>query len=355
MESDVHIFTADGANTVRAERQSLESLGLTEVAHLERWVVDHPEVLGGDVMVVSTQYDRWSSTSGDRAKERLDILGLDVSGQPVVVELKRGSDSRIHLQAITYASLVAGFSENTLAQAHADYLNREPDQNIAVDEARRRIAAHIEEGVSLEDTLRVPKIVLIAEQFSAQTYTTVSWLAEIAPNLTIELHTVNAFRFPDQANPCVAFRRLYPVDDPDGRVLTPTAAALETAVAEIAERNRRRRSVAVLFESGTIPVGATLQLRLGGMINAGLLNAVEDWIGQQPSRGEAVWNLHRSAPLQWGADPGSGKTWTLTGLAVHVIREATGEFRDAIPGGDVWFFAGRSLADLARSAESEGI
>lgn len=113
MESDVHIFTADGANTVRAERQSLESLGLTEVAHLERWVVDHPEVLGGDVMVVSTQYDRWSSTSGDRAKERLDILGLDVSGQPVVVELKRGSDSRIHLQAITYASLVAGFSENT--------------------------------------------------------------------------------------------------------------------------------------------------------------------------------------------------------------------------------------------------
>ena len=128
-----------------------------------------------------------SLCGGDRAKERLDILGLDVSGQPVVVELKRGSDSRIHLQAITYASLVAGFSETTLAQAHSDYLNREQGQDIDVDEARRRIAAHIEEGVSLEETLRVPKIVLIAEQFSAQTYTTVSWLAEIAPNLTIEL------------------------------------------------------------------------------------------------------------------------------------------------------------------------
>ncbi|MBB3040118.1 hypothetical protein FHU29_004613 [Hoyosella altamirensis] len=39
---------------------------------------------------------------GDLAKERLDVFGLDSSGKTVVVELKRESDPRIHLQAITY-------------------------------------------------------------------------------------------------------------------------------------------------------------------------------------------------------------------------------------------------------------
>jgi hypothetical protein len=210
METDVHIFTADGATTVSASERSLESFGLTEVGHLERWVVAHPKVLGGDVLVITTQYDRWSSTSGDRAKERPDILGLDSSGQPVVVELKRGSDSKIHLQAITYASLVAGFSEETLARAHADYLSRTSGAAVSVGEARSRISAHVDEDVELEATLRVPRIVLIAEQFTAQTYTTVRWLGEIAPNLKVELRTVNAFELPGQENPCIVFRRLYP-------------------------------------------------------------------------------------------------------------------------------------------------
>jgi RecB family endonuclease NucS len=68
----------------------LATLGIFETSHLERWVVDHPEVLGDDVLIVTTQYGRWSSDSGDLAKERLDILGLDSSGQLVVVETQAG-------------------------------------------------------------------------------------------------------------------------------------------------------------------------------------------------------------------------------------------------------------------------
>ena len=39
----------------------------------------------------------------------------------LTVELKRGIDQNVHMQAITYAALVAGFSKATLADAHADY------------------------------------------------------------------------------------------------------------------------------------------------------------------------------------------------------------------------------------------
>jgi len=46
-------------------------------------------VLGDDVMIVTAEYDRWSSTQGVRARDRLDVLGLEASGRLVVVEIKR--------------------------------------------------------------------------------------------------------------------------------------------------------------------------------------------------------------------------------------------------------------------------
>ena len=126
MPSEMLVFAVaeDRLSCAPMPATQLATLGIFETSHLERWVVEHPEVLGENVRIVTTQYGKWSSDSGDLAKERLDILGLDSSGQLVVVELKRGTDQNVHMQAITYAALVAGFSKSTLADAHADYLNR---------------------------------------------------------------------------------------------------------------------------------------------------------------------------------------------------------------------------------------
>ena len=137
MQSDILMFTVSGSDQRCDSMPSsrLAKLGILETTHLEKWIVDHPEVLGDGVKIVTTQYDKWSSGFGDLARERLDVLGLDSSGQLVIVELKRETDSRIHLQAITYAALVAGFSKETLAEAHAEYLNRGPG-----NEANRALA-----------------------------------------------------------------------------------------------------------------------------------------------------------------------------------------------------------------------
>lgn len=58
-------------------------------------------------MVVTTQFSTWASET-DTARERPDVLALSTSGELVVIELKRGSDRNVHLQAITYGALVAG-------------------------------------------------------------------------------------------------------------------------------------------------------------------------------------------------------------------------------------------------------
>lgn len=73
-------------------------------------------------MVVTAEYDRWSSADGVRTRDRLDVLALEASGRLVVVEIKRAdSGSDVHLQAITYAALVSRFTTETLAEAHQHY------------------------------------------------------------------------------------------------------------------------------------------------------------------------------------------------------------------------------------------
>lgn len=355
VDSALLIFTVDGARSNEAVPENLSALGIMETAHLEQWIVAHPEVLGGDVLIVATQYDRWSSLDGVTAKERLDVLGLDTSGQLVVVELKRGSDARIHLQAITYASLVAGFDKETLSQAHAEYLTRSSPNGVVVSslEAAEKLQSHVGEGWDLEsDVLTRPRIVLIAEEFTAQTYTTVKWLTDLAPSLSIELRTVNAFRIADHSAPCIVFRRLFPVDDPSDRVLTPGLSRADPIGAKIAERTRRARSTHVLYEHDSIPAGSTLELNLAGTVNASIAAQVEGWIQQDAARGQAEWTRNRHRPLRWRASSDeTDRDWTPTGLAVNIIREATGKTFDALPGGDVWFYDGSNLIELARQAD----
>jgi hypothetical protein len=353
MPSEMLVFAVaeDRMTCAPMPATQLATLGIFETTHPERWVVDHPEVLGDDVLIVTTQYGKWSSHSGDLAKERLDILGLDSSGQLVVVELKRGTDPNVHMQAITYAALVAGFSKATLAEAHAEYLNRRVNpERVSVDKAAETLNEHVD-GSWEDDVLTVPKIILLAEDFTAQTYTTVTWLSTLTPNLSIEMHTVNGFVLEDQ-QPCIVFRRLFPAMDPSTRVLTPGVAVASAAsvATKIADKKRRIRSTYILYDTGAIPEGEQIVLDLHGWIDPQLAAAVDAWVAEDPRRGRATWVSDRERPLRWNA--GSEGTFTPTGLAKHVIREATGQLNDAIAGADVWHWSRQSLASLATALQT---
>ncbi len=74
--------------------------GLLERQNIERWVEQYPEMLGEELLIITTEYDLFDKTS-----ERLDLLALDRDGNLVVVELKRDdSGKNVELQAIKYAA-----------------------------------------------------------------------------------------------------------------------------------------------------------------------------------------------------------------------------------------------------------
>ena len=195
----------------------------------------------------------------------------------------------------------------------------------------------------------------MAEDFSAQTYTTVAWLSGLTPNISIEMHTVNAFLLPhgDGQESCVVFRRLYPAIDPATRVLTPGLAtmAADLVTTKIAEKKRRTRSTYLLFDAEVIPEGADIQLNLRTEISRELAAAVDAWVAADPTRGLATWVRNRERPLLWkAAKPGEGST-TPTSLAKQIVELATGNSVDSIPGANVWLYDGQSLAALAQECD----
>jgi RecB family endonuclease NucS len=82
------------------KKATFKESGVLEHQDLERWVENHPEILPQELLVVTTEYDRF-----DKTNELLDLLAIDNHGKLVVVKLKK-DDSRksAELQAIKYAA-----------------------------------------------------------------------------------------------------------------------------------------------------------------------------------------------------------------------------------------------------------
>lgn len=178
------LFSVEGNLAAPAAVASLTSLGLHERAHLQEWVLANPSVLGDDVMVITAEYDRWSGVDGTRARDRLDVLGLDVSGRLVVAELKRAdSGGDVHLQAITYAALVSRFTLETLADALAQHRSRRGQPTTtaaAVDLIREHAGGDVD-----PDLLARPRLVLVAASFPRQVTHTAVWLSEVGLDIDL--------------------------------------------------------------------------------------------------------------------------------------------------------------------------
>lgn len=79
---------------------SLPDTGRKEKDHLEQWIKTNPSILGADIALIGEQVQTISGP--------MDFLGVDRSGNTVIIELKRDKLPREALvQAIDYASDVA--------------------------------------------------------------------------------------------------------------------------------------------------------------------------------------------------------------------------------------------------------
>lgn len=217
---DELLFKVSGARASLARPISLADAGLREREHLQEWVLSNPEIIGSDVLVITSEFDKWSSKYGSE-KDRLDVLGLGSDGRLIVAELKRdAAPDTVEMQAIKYAAMASRFDLETLADAYANFRTKTNEVSTTSDDAAELIAAHTSNEITTE-TLRAPRIVLIASSFPPSVTAACVWLSEMG--LDIKLVRVQAYDTDEGV--VVTVSQHYPPPDVEDFTVAPSRAA----------------------------------------------------------------------------------------------------------------------------------
>ncbi|EKF85266.1 DUF5655 domain-containing protein [Methanobacterium formicicum] len=152
--------------------QKLSDMGVWERTHLETWIAERPEILGEELLTITTEYSGFDKTS-----KRLDILAVDKDGKLVVIELKRDvAETFIDLQAIHYAAFCSTHTFNDIVDIRANFV-RETEEEVE-SEIRNFIT-----NDDFKDFDNQPRIILVANEFKEETLAAVIWLRDIGVDI----------------------------------------------------------------------------------------------------------------------------------------------------------------------------
>ena len=216
------VFRVDpsGRSISAVEPICLADMSYTERGHLQEWVLEHPEIVGGDVLIITSEFDRWQEASGEHVADRLDVLGLDRDGRLVVVELKRGRAPRAtELQAIGYAAMVSRFNAEDLVEAHGAFLAQRGEPS-SRDEVDQLLSDHTGAGVLDELDFEDPRIVILAEEFSPSVLSSVVWLS--SRGIDISLRRIRLYRSdPASSDLFATVSQIWPLTEVDDLTIGP--------------------------------------------------------------------------------------------------------------------------------------
>ena len=102
------------------DRQCFSDLKLQERPHLQEWLVQTPEALGEDLLVIQKEFDGFADT-----RERLDLLMLDKEGRLVIIENKLDDSGRdVVWQALKYVAYCSSLKKAEIMEIYQRYLDR---------------------------------------------------------------------------------------------------------------------------------------------------------------------------------------------------------------------------------------
>lgn len=264
------LYRVNGATEVTPVPESTTANEALLEAHFEDWVARTPDVLGEDLLVIGKQ------VSVDSGRDRIDLLALDLQGSAVIIELKRdwiGTDA--DLQAIRYASLVAGWDHAAIRRLAEEYW-------LSSGQQRRTFTQELDEfcddGYEVNSSQR---IILAGRRVDPRLGTMVMWLLE--RGIDVRVVTLSLFRDDD---------RLYL--QPQVVLPVPTEAGVVARPApDQADKEWRRDGRAWHLEQQLNPHGRAILEALAGLIK----DAVPDADG--PLWGQKQYVSWKAGPKNW--------------------------------------------------------
>jgi len=151
---------------------NLKDEGRTEPYDLEPWLESNAGILGPDIVIIGRQT---MSKSGP-----IDLLGIDKTGNIVIVEIKRDKLPREALaQAIDYASDAAEWSVEKLGEICSEYSGKTLEETFAESFPDVDV-----ENININDTQR---IILVGFSVEASLERMIEWLSD---NFNVNINAV---------------------------------------------------------------------------------------------------------------------------------------------------------------------
>ena len=170
---------------------------------LQTIVRDRADILESGLFIIDEEYGNWQGSG-----RRIDLLGLDTTGNLVVVELKRNQSEHMDLQAVRYAAMVANFTFDQLVKAHQAYLGKRGKEE---EDALEKIREHLEKNQIVGDQIYTeqPRIILVAGDFedNKELTTSVLWLNQSG----LDIKCVQLRLFKNAAEILVEFSQVIPL------------------------------------------------------------------------------------------------------------------------------------------------
>jgi hypothetical protein len=188
-------------NLVKIEPVSFASIGIKERADLQEWIIGNPELLGEQLLVITSEYSGF-----DASNRRVDILALDKNGMLVVIELKLDAKGSLaELQAIRYAAFFSTMTIDDAVRMLADW------DDSSSEDASTKICEFLE-SEELPELNNRPRIILAAGSMDDQELTSsVLWLRGF--NLDITCTELAPYRMPDSHQVTLVPRTIIPIPE----------------------------------------------------------------------------------------------------------------------------------------------
>jgi hypothetical protein len=335
--TDELVFTVENGKAVPAQRISMAAHGLKEVTHLQEWVLAHPQILGSDAKIVTSEFARWRTATDTAVSDRLDVLAINRAGRLIVAELKRDkAPDTVTMQAINYAAMVRRFSLDTLAEVHARYLGA----GTTAGDARQQLIDWADE--LSDETLGPPQIVLLASEFGPTVTNTALFLFESGIDIQLRRYQL----YSTVGNETVlTVSQLIPVPEADQFMIKPRSSAATETDAR-ARQERRATVVARLIAANAIPDRTRLRIVVPQALENG--GVISDYLAAKPERAYVEWRTNEQQPVYWLQEM---RSFDLNGLVKLIVTLATGTPPQTTVTGSNWSRdeKGRTLAQIANA------
>ena len=171
--------------------KTFSDLGFREREHLQEWLVNTPDALGEELLIIQKEFDGFDDT-----RERLDLLVLDKDGNLVLIENKLDDSGKdVVWQSLKYASYCSALKKADIVRIYQEYLDRYQGSGDAIELICDFLDAEDFSDVILNSGIE-QRIKLVAGNFRKEVTSTVLWLLQ--HNLEIQCYKATAYKFSEE-------------------------------------------------------------------------------------------------------------------------------------------------------------